>query len=273
MRRVLKFGAAGLLVAGLVVVYLMRFHGLRIERDGSGIRPIFSFYKPEQHMAEIARNREVVAPAIAPALTAVPAPAATTNASNPRDVPAKPYWTDFRGPRRDGRYDEMPIQTSWPAGGPPRLWRKPIGEGYASFVFGNGKAFTIEQRRSREVVTAYDLGSGREVWAHGWEARFSESMGGDGPRTTPTWNDGRIYALGAQGELRCLDAETGRSIWSKNILRENGAGNLQWGMSASPLIVDDTVVVLPGGPAGKSIVAYSKVTGVPVWNALDDKAA
>jgi outer membrane protein assembly factor BamB len=96
-------------------------------------------------------------------------------------------------------------------------------------------------------------------------------MGGDGPRATPTWDEGRIYALGAEGELRCLDAETGRLVWSKNVLRENGASNLQWGMAAAPLVVEENLVVLPGGPAGRSVVAYNKRTGEPVWGALDDK--
>jgi outer membrane protein assembly factor BamB len=270
MRRVLKFGAAGVVAAALVVVYMMRFHGLRIERDGSGIWPIVSFYKPEQHMAAIERNREPVVPAAA-APARVP-PERAPSAAKPVAF-AKPYWTDFRGPLRDGRYEEMAIVTDWPASGPPRLWRKPIGGGYASFVVANGKAFTIEQRRSQEVVTAYDLASGHEVWSHGWDAFFQESMGGDGPRATPTWHQGRIYALGAEGELRCLDADTGRGVWSKNILRDNGAQNVQWGMAASPLIVDENVVVLPGGPGGRSVVAYNKLTGEPAWYALDDKAA
>jgi outer membrane protein assembly factor BamB len=98
-------------------------------------------------------------------------------------------------------------------------------------------------------------------------------MGGDGPRATPTWHDGRVYALGAEGELRCLDDKTGRAVWSKNILRENGASNLEWGMSAAPLIVDNAVVVLPGGRENKSVVAYDKGTGQTLWTALDDKQA
>jgi outer membrane protein assembly factor BamB len=185
----------------------------------------------------------------------------------------KAYWTDFRGPRRDGHYDEMPILTEWPAQGPERLWRKPLGGGYASFVAANGKAFTIEQRRNQEIVAAYDLRNGREVWSHGWEAFFQESMGGDGPRATPTWHNGRVYALGAEGELRCLDAESGRRIWSRNTLRDNGAENLTWGMAAAPLIVDGKVIVLPGGSGGRSVVAYDQDTGEPVWHALDDRAA
>lgn len=258
-----------MLAVVLILAYLMRFHGLRIERDGSGMRPIFSFYKAEQHMAAIQENRAVarIEPAPAPVETA---PAAEPPPPRPKPV-AKSYWTDFRGPRRDGHYDEMPILIKWPAEGPPRLWRKPVGEGYASFVFAGGKAFTIEQRQNQEVVAAYDMADGREIWSHASDVRFSESMGGDGPRATPTWHDGRLYALGAEGELKCLAAETGRLLWSKNILRENGAPNLQWAMSASPLVMDEKVIVLPGGSDNKSVVAYDRITGNLVWQALPDK--
>jgi outer membrane protein assembly factor BamB len=82
-----------------------------------------------------------------------------------------------------------------------------------------------------------------------------------------------LYALGATGELFCFDAATGRVRWSKNILADNGAANLQWGMAAAPLIVDDKVIVQPGGPNGRSVVAYHKLTGERVWSALDDKQA
>jgi outer membrane protein assembly factor BamB len=98
-------------------------------------------------------------------------------------------------------------------------------------------------------------------------------MGGDGPRACPTWHEGKVYALGAEGELRCLDERTGTRIWSRDILRDNGAENLQWGMAAAPLVVDDKVILLPGGPGGKSVVAYNHLTGQPVWHALDDKAS
>jgi outer membrane protein assembly factor BamB len=183
------------------------------------------------------------------------------------------YWTDFRGPGRDGRYDEAAIKTNWPSQGLPLLWRQPVGGGYASFVVAEGRAYTIEQRRNQEVVAAYDVQTGRELWTNGWNAEFRESMGGDGPRATPTWHDGRVYALGAAGELRCLDAKTGKVIWNKNILSDNGAYNIQWGMAASPLIVDDKVIVLPGGTSGKSVVAYNKTTGAPVWKSLNDEAS
>jgi outer membrane protein assembly factor BamB len=200
-----------------------------------------------------------------------PAPVAAA-ASSPAKL-VRNYWTDFRGPSRDGRYDEAEINTRWPSSGLPRLWQQPIGGGYASFVVAEGRAFTIEQRRSQEVVAAYDVESGRELWTHEYAAEFRESAGGDGPRATPTWHDGRIYSLGAQGDLRCLESKTGKLVWSKNILADNGAQNLQWGMAASPLIVDDKVIVLPGGSPGKSIVAYNRLTGARVWSTLNDRTA
>ena len=105
----------------------------------------------------------------------------------------------------------------------------------------------------REVVVAYGLLTGREVWNHAWTARFYEAMGGEGPRATPTWDEGRLYALGATGEFRCLEAGTGKAIWSCNILTDNGAENLSWGMAASPLIIDDKVIVKAKVNGGRNV--------------------
>jgi outer membrane protein assembly factor BamB len=218
---------------------------------------------------QAAAQQQAVAPGAAPGQSG--APTAPTDATAAAHA-TKNYWTNFRGPNRDGRYDEMAVLTQWPATGLRQLWKQPIGIGYSSFVVADGRAYTIEQRRSKEVVAAYDVGTGRELWTQGWNASFSDSTG-DGPRSTPTWDDGRIYALGATGELRCLDAKTGTVAWGRNILTENGASNLQWAMAASPLIVDDKVIVLPGGSNGKSIVAYNKVSGAPVWKSQSDPQA
>ena len=231
----------------------------------------------DAHYAAVESNREAQAaqPAASTA-AASPSPSASASAS-PGASPAAPaaasnYWTNFRGPRRDGKYDETPVSTNWPSGGLPVIWKQPIGVGHASFVVADGKAYTIEQRRGQEVVAAYDINNGRELWTQKWNAEFTDSTG-DGPRATPTWDNGRIYALGATGELRCLDANTGSVFWGKNILSDNQAKNLPWAMAASPLIVDDKVIVLPGGTSGKSIVAYNKMTGAPVWRVLNDTQA
>lgn len=230
----------------------------------------------DAHYAKLESNRQEQAAQPAASATVTPSPSPTASATpSPGQTPdtatatSRNYWTNFRGPRRDGKYEEAGVTTNWPASGLPVLWKQPVGVGHASFVVADGKAFTIEQRRSQEVVAAYDINNGRELWTQKWNAEYNDSTG-DGPRATPTWDQGRIYALGATGELRCLDANSGAVIWGKNILTENQASNLQWAQSASPLIVDDKVVVLPGGKGGKSVVAYNKTTGAPVWKVLDD---
>jgi outer membrane protein assembly factor BamB len=235
----------------------------------------------EEHYAALEQHRQqqaAQAPAAAPAATATPVAEASPSASPspgaaaPTASTGRNYWTTVRGPKRDGNYEATPVLTSWPSGGLSPIWKQPIGLGFASFAIADGRAYTIEQRREQEVVAAYDIGTGRELWKQAWNAEYSESNG-DGPRSTPTWDQGRVYALGATGELRCLDANNGSVIWGKNILTDNQAENLQWAMAASPLIVDDKVIVLPGGTNGKSVVAYNKMTGAPVWKVLNDRQA
>jgi outer membrane protein assembly factor BamB len=234
----------------------------------------------DAHYSELEQNRNQQATQQpAPTVAAVPSPSPSASvAASPGETAAAPaapsrnYWTNFRGPKRDGKYEEASVSTSWPSNGLHQLWKQPVGIGHASFVVADGKAYTIEQRRNQEVVAAYDINNGREVWTQKWNAQFTDSTG-DGPRATPTWEQGRLYALGATGELRCLDANNGTVIWGKNILDDNAANNLPWAMAASPLIVDDKVIVLPGGGAGKSVVAYNKNTGAPVWKVQNDPQA
>ncbi len=272
----------------LTLTYLVRLGILHMEVAGSGMVPIFTLRDPKADQAALEKHRAAQAslpapsnpPADAVVASAEVPPAAASTGAEPASAdketaaPAtRAYWTDFRGPNRDGVYAESALLTSWPEDGLKPLWKQPVGGGYASFVAANGVAFTIEQRRGDEVVAAYDIRTGRELWIHSWPTLFSESMGGDGPRATPTWHEGRVYALGATGELRCLDAATGKRIWSKNILEDNRARNITWGMANSPLIVGDKVIVTPGGGNGRSIVAYDKLTGERIWGSLDDRAA
>lgn len=237
----------------LVIFLLIRFGGLQIEWRGGYIpaltwRPTApDFDKLEQSRAQQAR----------------PTTPGTTS------TPESSYWSSFRGPNRDGHYEEMPVLTNWPASGLRQLWRQPCGGGYASFAMAEGLAFTIEQRREQEVVAAYEVQTGREVWTHGWSAFFSESMGGDGPRATPAYDEGKLFALGAQGELRCLEALTGELVWSKNILTENSARVPTYGASASPLIVEDKLIVLAGGERGGAVVCYRKQDGERLWTLPD----
>jgi outer membrane protein assembly factor BamB len=272
-----------LVLAGLTLGHLVAFYGLRFEMDGTGMIPFFTFGGPEKRYEAVEAHRAEQRK-IAPAeLTPTPAPPredvveAAAKPASPA-APAAPsvpatFWTDFRGPKRDGHYTQAPILTEWPRGGLKRLWKQPVGGGYASFVVGEGKAFTIEQRRDKEFVTAYDVETGREAWAHSYPANFQESMGGDGPRATPTYHDGSVYSMGATGKLFCLDARTGKVKWSKDVIADTGSENLQWGMAGSPLVVDEKLIVQSGGTPGKAVVAYERLTGKPLWKVLGDKQA
>ena len=290
----------GIAISAAALVVVARVAGVRMEVDGTGMRPMLTRFDADAHFAALeadrsaqaarlaARTETVATPANTVAAPAVAAAERTDTAAEPlesNDAATEPAgtaavlaapdrrseapWPAYRGMARDGRY-QRGIRTDWPADGLPPLWHQPIGGGYAAFVAADERLFTIEQRRDQEVVTAYDAATGRELWAHGWDTLFREGMGGDGPRATPTWDDGRLFALGATGELQSLDAATGRLRWRTNILADAGARNLSWAMAASPLIVDNMVVVLPGGTGGQSVVAYDADTGAPVWSALDD---
>lgn len=275
-----------LLVLALVAAVGHWGYGLTVRLDGSGMPTLVRERAPEDLARAIEADRAArppdpprvagevsTAPPAASASAPAPAASSSATAAPPAAPVRRPYWTGFRGPLRDGVYREQPILTSWPSSGLTPIWKQPAGGGYASFAVARGRAFTIEQRRQREVVTAYDVETGRELWAHGWDGEFKEWMGGDGPRATPTWAGGRVYALGALGELRCLDERSGALVWRVNILDDNAASNLTWGMAASPLVVGDLVIVLPGGPAGRSVAAYDARTGARRWTVLNDKQA
>lgn len=271
-RRLFYLLAGAALVGGILYAA-----GLRIVQYGSGGIGLAFTRSLEKRAAEIEKHREAQraqTPPPAPAQPAPPpsAPAASpaSEKSSPAVVRASAYWTGFRGPGRDGYYGQQPVRTDWGSALTP-LWKQPIGGGFSSFAIAEGRAFTIEQRGVREVAAAYDLVTGRELWTSAWTALFQEN--GDGPRATPAWHDGRLYVLGATGELRALDAATGRTLWRTDMLADAGADNLEFGMSASPLVVGNTVVVLPGGANGQSVVAYDRQSGTRVWGALDDGAS
>ena len=164
------------------------------------------------------------------------------------------------------------MRTDW-GGALTPLWKQPVGGGYASFVIAGGRAFTIEQRGGRELAAAYDLATGRELWTSAWNARFQEGMGGDGPRATPTWHDGRLYVLGATGEFRALDAATGRTLWRTDILADAGAANIDHGTVGVAARRRRHRRRAARRSNGQSVVAYDRQSGKRVWSALDDGAA
>ncbi len=202
-----------------------------------------------------------------PAPTAQAAPAApsaappkTTPAAYPVD-PEPADWPGFRGPNRDSTIKSVHIATDWATSPPAELWRRPIGPGWSSFAVGGDYIYTQEQRGEDEVVSCYRLSTGAPVWRHRDAARFYETIGGPGPRATPTIHQGHIYTHGATGIVNALDAATGARIWTRNSVMDTGAVDPGWGFTSSPLVFEDKVIVAASGV----LVAYEIASGEPRW--------
>ena len=176
-------------------------------------------------------------------------------------------------PTRNGAVAGVRVADDWAARPPKQVWRRPIGAGWSGFAVAGGLAVTQEQRGNREMVVAYSLADGSPRWSHGDEAHYESTIAGEGPRATPTISRGRVFTLGSTGLLNCLDLETGKAIWRRDIAADNDSPPPDFGRSSSPLIVDDLVVVSAGGPPGRSLVAYQRESGEPAWRAGDDLAS
>ena len=153
------------------------------------------------------------------------------------------------------------LARDWQAQPPREVWCRPVGAAWSSFAIVGGRAVTQEQHGPEERVVCYDLASGRKLWSHADTTRYESSMGGIGPRATPTIVDRRVYAVGATGYLNVLDLDSGAIIWSRDIVADNAAEVPMFGISGSPLVLTDKVIVSPGGPDGRSLVAYARDDG------------
>jgi outer membrane protein assembly factor BamB len=184
-------------------------------------------------------------------------------------MPQVAEWPGFRGADRQARLTGFRIDTDWST--PPReLWRHRVGPGWSSFAVAGDRLYTQEQRGDDETVVCYDTKTGKERWVRANAGtRFTEIFAGAGPHSTPTFHEGKVYALGAKGKLECLDAATGKRIWSLDIAKEANGKIPQWGFSASPLVAKGLVSVFAGGTGGKSVLAYDSETGKPAWAAGD----
>ena len=181
-------------------------------------------------------------------------------------------WPQWRGPNRDGISKETGLLKQWPSAGPPLVWKATgAGGGYSSLAIADGRIYTQGLRGGREYIIAFDVATGKEVWAMPHGEAFRNDRG-DGPRGTPTIDGDKLYALGGNGDLACLDARTGRTIWTMNVLKKFGGSNITWGISESPLVIGDKVLVNAGGP-GASVVALNKKDGSLIWKSQSDRAA
>lgn len=181
-------------------------------------------------------------------------------------------WPRFRGEKQDGISPETGLPRTWPEGGPRVLWKRPIGEGYASVSVAAGRLYTQESDDKTEYVLALDAATGKEIWRVPIGDKLVDPMG-NGPRGTPTVDGRTVYALGSMGRLAALEAADGKAIWTVELVREFGAKRPTWGYSGSPLIDGDLLILEVGGTENRGIVAFEKATGKVRWGAKDGDAA
>lgn len=186
-------------------------------------------------------------------------------------------WTQWRGANRDGVWNETSILRSFPHDGLKVRWRAPMGPGWSSPIVAQGRVYVTDSEltrpKARERIHCFDEASGKVFWTHAYEVdypewAFEQAQGG-GPRATPIVADGRIYSLGGVGHLCCLDARTGDAIWKRNLAADYQVKEFT-GITGSPLIEGNLLIMCIGGKPAACVVAFDKATGKEVWRALDE---
>lgn len=189
-------------------------------------------------------------------------------------------WPQYHGKQSDKTSSEKIAKQDWDT--PKQLWKVETPTGFSSFVVAEGQAFTIVRRSlegiDREVCVALDANTGKERWAatlgltryghDGGNSGAPNNKGGDGPRSTPSVDDGKVYVLDSDLGLFCLDAKTGKQIWSHDLIKEFNGRNIKWNNAASPLVEGDHVYVAGGGK-GESLLAFDKKSGMLAWKSGD----
>lgn len=180
-------------------------------------------------------------------------------------------WPQWLGPNRDGSTPEK--VAPW-KGQLKELWKVKVGEGHSGPIVAKGKVYLHTRVPGSDVeeLSAFDADKGEKVWSEKYERGRFTSIFGNGPRATPCVDDGRVYSFGVTGILSCFDAEKGKKLWQIDTLKEFKAKNLFFGVSCSPIIEKDKLLLNVGGK-GASIVAFDKVKGDVVWKNLDDRAS
>ena len=185
-----------------------------------------------------------------------------------------PSWTQWGGPTRDFMVPSTGLANSWPAGGPKRLWARPLGEGHSAILAESGRLYTqyrplvANARSQEEIVIALDAATGATIWEHRYPssttgADFSE---GAGPHATPLIAGNKLIVVGTRREFMALDKHTGKVLWSHDLIKEYRAPSVDRGMANSPVLFSNTIL-LPIGDRGQALGAFNTDTGALLWKA------
>jgi outer membrane protein assembly factor BamB len=182
-------------------------------------------------------------------------------------------WPQLFGPARDGHSTETKLNWNWPKEGPPIAWTKAIGTGWAGPVVADGRVYLFHRVGEEEILECLDRADGKRRWHSTYETTYRDDFGfDDGPRATPTVVDGRIFTLGANGDLSAFNALDGNRIWHRNLRADYKADKGFFGFACSPLVIGKAVLVNVGGK-GAGVVAFDVATGKELWKSTDDGAS
>lgn len=182
-------------------------------------------------------------------------------------------WPQFLGPDRNGVSAETNLATAWPADGPPVRWKKDVGQGFSGPVVARGKLILFQRKADQELVDCFDAKTAAEVWHFAYPTSYQDDFGFDeGPRGTPAVADDKVYTMGAEGSVHCLDFKTGKLIWQVDCKKDFQSPKGFFGMACSPLIEGGLVILNIGGADGAGIIALDAATGAVRWKHGNDEA-
>lgn len=180
-------------------------------------------------------------------------------------------WNQWRGPNRDGISSEGGWLPVWPKEGPKRLWTAKVGAGWSSVAAVSGRVYTLGNVNETDQVLCLDSNTGGALWRHAYACASADPNGYPGPRCTPTVDDKLLFTLSRRGQLYCLNTDNGRIVWWWDLAQKFGARFPTWGLSGSPL-VEGNMVIVETGAAGGSVIAFEKLSGRVLWRSGNDAA-
>ncbi len=178
-------------------------------------------------------------------------------------------WPAYRGPNSDGVSTETGLLKSWPEAGPQQLWKAELGDGYSAVSVSAGRVYTMFGDGKDEYTVAFDAATGKQLWRFRTDEDRPDNFG-NGPRSTPLIEGERVFVVSALGRLYALNSQSGEVLWEVNLVAKFGAKVPTWGVSVSPLIEGDLLLIDAGGREGHSLLAFNKKTGSLKWASQTD---
>jgi outer membrane protein assembly factor BamB len=185
-------------------------------------------------------------------------------------------WPQWRGPHRDGSLSSAAAPAAWPE----RLklkWKLTVGEGHASPILAGDRIFIFTRQQGKEAASSIDPATGKIVWQQTYAAPYTMNPAaawhGEGPKSTPLFNEGKLYTFGISGILTCWDAATGAVRWRKDFSKQYKATWPLFGTAMSPVADRGLLIAHVGGPDDGALTAFDAQTGVEKWRWTGDGPA